>query len=330
MITGSIFISRNDHNPATGYFATVGADGILHEHTLQRARCCMRVSTDGAWIQMEATAQDGRATTALIHPDGSGYVELALSDPTLNLGPGIWSPGGAQIAFEGYDETHPERNGIYIGPAGAGIRTPITSAPNGLHDFPIAFSPDSSHIVFERTNGSEQRGDLYVAKGDGSDLHQLSLDPNTIWSDYWTGAPATWSPDGKQVAFAAFTTSGGGAGQSAIFVADVATSVAKRITDLGYWTLTADWSPDGQWIVFNKATANIGSIYVVHPDGTGLTLVEESALGACCAIWSPDGTELLYAHGGDSRNLYVARADGSGFRPITTTAAEWNWYSWSP
>ena len=331
VITGSIFLSRNDHNPATGYFATVGPDGIFHEHVLEGSRCCMLVSADGTWVQMEAKAPDGRATTALMHLDGSGYVELPLSDPTLNLGPGVWSPDGAQIAFEGYDEKQPERNGIYVGPAGAGVRTRITSAPGSLHDFPIAFSPDGSRILFERTCCSEKLGDLYVAKSDGSDLRRLSLEANTIWSDYWTGAPATWSPDGKQVAFAAFTTAGGGAGQSAIFVADVATFVAKRITDVANWTLTADWSPDGRRIVFNKQTApGVGSIYVVHPDGTGLALIEESVLGACCATWSPDGTELLYAQGGDSRNLYVARADGSGSRPITTSAAEWSWYSWGP
>ena len=289
----------------------------------------MRVSTDGAWIQMEATAQDGRATTALIHPDGSGYVEPALSDLTLNLGPGIWSPGGAQIAFEGYDETHPERNGIYIGPAGAGIRTPHHERAKRPHDFRLPSRRIKLTSSSKRTNGSEQRGDLCVAKGDGSDLHQLSLDPNTIWSDYWTGAPrhlvAGWEAC-RLRRFHHFRR-----------WCRAERHLRRRRRDLrrqahhgpGYWTLTADWSPDGQWIVFTRrppTSVDLRGPSRWHRANAG----RGEALGACCAIWSPDGTELLYAHGGDSRNLYVARADGSGFRPITTTAAEWNWYSWSP
>ena len=41
--------------------------------------------------------------------DGARY----LPDPTLNLGCPVWSPDGSRLAYEGWDETDPARNGIY-------------------------------------------------------------------------------------------------------------------------------------------------------------------------------------------------------------------------
>jgi hypothetical protein len=43
--------------------------------------------------------------------NGSHKRTIPLPDATLNLGPGAWSPNGARIAFEGWDETNPGRNG---------------------------------------------------------------------------------------------------------------------------------------------------------------------------------------------------------------------------
>ena len=48
-----------------------------------------------------------------------------------------------------------------------------------------------------------------------------------------------------------------------------------------------DWSPNGQWIAFGSADG--GDIYVVHPDGTGLTRVGTGE----APQWSPDSASLL-------------------------------------
>ena len=36
--------------------------------------------------------------------DGSGFVRLPLTDPSLNLIPQAWSPDGTRIALEGFDD----------------------------------------------------------------------------------------------------------------------------------------------------------------------------------------------------------------------------------
>ena len=51
-------------------------------------------------------------------------------------------------------------------------------------------------------------------------------------------------------------------------------SSVKAITEPGAFTESAGWSPNGDWIVFNKKSGPIGvkgsDLYLVRPDGSGL------------------------------------------------------------
>src|SRR5207248_1002681 len=79
-----------------------------------------RMSRDGKQILRAATGSYGRITTATEKSDGSSYRKLPLPEGTINLGPGAWSPDGHYIAFQGWDDSNPARNGMYIGRASDG------------------------------------------------------------------------------------------------------------------------------------------------------------------------------------------------------------------
>jgi len=62
------------------------------------------------------------------------------------------------------------------------------------------------------------------------------------------------------------------------------------------------------WLAYQALT---GGIFTIQPSGTGNREVVPGAVGA---VWSPDGTRLLYT--GQDRALWVARPDGSGARSL--------------
>jgi TolB protein len=82
------------------------------------------------------------------------------------------------------------------------------------------------------------------------------------------------------------------------------------------------WSQDGSKIAFVRSQRIGGDthvgIYVMKPDGSGITQVIEREAGNLS--WSPDGSRILFtACNGGAPDLYVVNADGSGLTRITHT-----------
>jgi Tol biopolymer transport system component len=93
------------------------------------------------------------------------------------------------------------------------------------------------------------------------------------------------------------------------------------------------WAPDGTRIAFVGAVGEVGEIFVVRPDGGGLTQVthvgnRDAEVGV--PVWSPDGTRIAYVDG-NSRRLMVMNADGTGLRALAGSVSEdFPTPSWSP
>ena len=83
-----------------------------------------------------------------------------------------------------------------------------------------------------------------------------------------------WSPDALHVAF-----SGREPGKrDGIWIVSSNGSGARRITD-GAADKHPSWSPDGDWIVFDRTTEGVRRLWVVRPDGSGLTELPIGATG---------------------------------------------------
>jgi TolB protein len=142
-----------------------------------------------------------------------------------------------------------------------------------------------------------------------------------------------WSPDGKWLSF----TRHEGA-TIFVFVRAADGSSERRLTKRTDPEFDAVWSPSGARLALaiDKASPNQGDIevYTVAPDGdelkavatTGKTLSHEE-----WPAWSPDGKQIAFtATWDDNQELYVAQADGSERKRLTSDPAIDAHPCWSP
>ncbi len=113
----------------------------------------------------------------LMNPDATNIRQLTSN--LAGIGGSIdWSPDGSKLL-------------IYAGPGGdkdlytidvqTGAATQLTDGGNNAA---ASFSPDGRWIVFNslRNNG---QADLYIMRADGTDLRQLTADPEPDWQPQW-------------------------------------------------------------------------------------------------------------------------------------------------
>jgi Tol biopolymer transport system component len=112
-----------------------------------------------------------------MNPDGSRFVQLR-PDPTLNQGVGPWSPDGARLAFEGWDDAHPDVvPGVFtMRSRDGGDLERVTSNPYGGHDIPADYAPNGRRLVFIRDDPSQDNDPtaLFTVNVNGTGLRQIT------------------------------------------------------------------------------------------------------------------------------------------------------------
>ena len=269
----------------------------------------------------------------VVNADGTGLQKLT------NGGVSAWSPDGQTIAFVRTVGTLPQwtRNGpnseIFVMNAGGGGLQNLTRNPKP--DTAPAWSPDGQKIAFRRSFGARcgpmgcggGRSDLYVMSADGSGQRNLTRNPSV---DMGGEARHAWSPDGQKIAFQRRAK-----GENwEIFVVNADGSGLRNLTRNRSHDIDADWSPDGQRIVFRTSRHGRWELYVMNADGSGQrSLTRTPTVSVSRPSWSPDGQQIAFTRRvGGNFELYAMNADGSGLRKLTPNRSvdRWVTYAWSP
>src|SRR6266511_3957003 len=220
---------------------------------------------------------------------------------------------------------------------------------NAYSDGFPALSPDRTRIVFDsnrlRAEGEPfNTSDLFVMNADGTGQTSLVR-----------GSSATWSPDGKRIAFHASASGtskpinqlpGAATTDSDIFVMNIADFLKKRARPKNITNNPAaidddpDWSPKGQKIIFtshaitdntdNHVTAEI---YLIDADGKSKpTRLTNNTEEERAPAWSPDGKRIVFScrRGGTDLEICVMNADGTGQAQLTDNTIGDLSPSWSP
>jgi Tol biopolymer transport system component len=241
-----------------------------------------------------------------MQPDGSDVV--AVTDQPGSEFDGALSPDGQTVAYRDSRRGINEDDEIFV--AGADGTEPRNLTANPANDWGPTWSRDGAWIAF---NSDREGGAIrtFLVRPDGRDLVRVQTD---VWAEY-----PTFSPDGTKIAFMGHEDC-----DYDIYVADVATGAATRLTDAPGSDGWPVWSPDGGTIAFISqrddctraprdedcwSTDEPGEhhdVWLMDPDGSRQRRLTPE-FGHFVA-WSPDGRHLLVS----GRSLYVLRPDGTG------------------
>jgi len=184
-------------------------------------------------------------------------------------------------------------------------RAVMTGAPEGAGEsvFAPALSPDRKKVAY--VQGAP--GHLLTFGGEGAIVVQNvdGTGARVVAPLGTSGAPA-WSPDGRQIAFLQ---------RDALWLMDADGSNPHSLS-LGLPVNTRiAWSPDGKKLAVG--TGSPSRIAIVDLASLAYSYIGPASAQQDHPAWSPDGRQLVYAMGG-ANALFVANADGSEARQITT------------
>jgi Tol biopolymer transport system component len=299
------------------YGVTINPDGSgVHQIGPVGSTTCNTWSPDSSKVLCNLWSPEGVPQPATASADGSGFTLLNSNLP-LDLFCLNWSPDGSRLLCHSEGMANPADAGLYtVRSSDAGDLVRVTTSLPGGFDNGYGYSPDGSRILYAQFD-SNDHATLFSVKPDGSDPIQLSPSRlSVIDLGFFDRVGADWSPDGSQVAFAAFSSSSHLA--SGLFIVNADGTGLRQISPTGLGALSAQWSPNSAMLAFTNCCGT-PQAWVVHPDGTGLRQVTTPVSGAdfLTPVWSPDSKNLLLNEltGKAGRNLFPLLFGGGGVNP---------------
>jgi Tol biopolymer transport system component len=267
----------------------------------------------------------GSTVTYTVNPDGSHEQQLFPGAAELPH----WSPDGSEVSIFCCGDGMAAH---IVDPDTGSFRELAPPDPTlEVHCGP--WSADGTRLACESFGVTDpSRNGVYaIRSSDGGGLTRITSNPGG------DDIPGDYSPDGKQILFGRMDPTRPAKANVALFVVNLNGTGLLRITPWGLPGLffCGSWSPDGKTIVFGAK----GSLYVVHPDGTGLAKVPLATGGFSRAFdpgWSPDGTKIVFglftatSPGTGQNGIYTTNADGSDVQRVTNSPTFDGTPDWGP
>ena len=188
-------------------------------------------------------------------------------------------------------------------------------SPDGAQ---IAFAGGANPVVADAATRAEHPGGIWLINRDGTGLRRIDSPP--------TAEFPRWSPDGRQLVYAAQSTID-------IWIENADGTSAHALTSGPEADVDPVISPDGRSIAFARTMASQtqSAIFVMNLDGTNVRRLTDYSQYNRFPNWTIEGTQLTFGHVGDDGSyLAVVRIDGTGFGRFTPAVSDVFYSSWRP
>jgi Tol biopolymer transport system component len=240
----------------------------------------------------------------LVNFDGSNLRRLTFTSANENHP--AFSPDGTQIIFNSNREN--ENEDVYVMNIDGTNPQKVTNWDKTTETAePGCWSPDGTKILFwSNRNGTD---DIYVVNAE-------TIRPKVVLSDAERNlTDPSFSPDGKRMQYVKEGENKSGE----LRILDLQTHQSTLVQKTELSNISADWSPDGNWIAFSDRLNGNSEIFILKPDGSHLQNLTKNQATDSSPAWSPDGRRIVFsrAHLSGGVQLHIMNADGSDVHPLT-------------
>jgi Tol biopolymer transport system component len=327
---GAMFPFWSPDSRSVGFFAETKLKTMDLSGGTAQVVCDATLGRGAAWGPGDVILFSGGPISPLLRVNASGGTPSAFTtiDATLHTSHRwpFFLPDGKHLLYLAmhHDPTKSANNMIYYASLDGKENRPLfRSQTNAIYAdgfllfgrgdqlIAQAFNPSSGELSGSPQNvltgvmndaatwhmdaSASEDGLLIFASGASGDVQLVWMDRNTkqisTIADKLTDLQsAVLSPQGNRVAMQI------NAGETDIWVLDLARGVRTRLTFGPVGNTDPQWSPDGAWIAYVSARDGRFAIYRKHSDGSGAEeLLVSDELQIALTDWSRDGKFLLYS-----------------------------------
>jgi len=262
-------------------------------------------SPDGSRLAFKRQRGMGGAIYSIASAGGDEQkmVDLEMANRTSSID---WSPDGAELAFSDASLI-PNQLTIYLYNLRSGVKRKLTDPPPLADgDWNPKFSPDGLTVAFKRVTGY-WADEIYLVPTAGGTPRRLTDARGGIWGHAWTA-------DGKSL-IVSWQRS------STIFglwrIPLDAPSRAESITQGGSDAITPATGLKASRVAWVNQLWDL-NIYRIPANGVGKpTKLIASTLRDQGATYSPDGSIAFISDRSGSKEIWLAKGDGSGQVQVT-------------